>query len=879
MIDSSWQKFSRWIRSCGDWARVSPVRYRTRLLVRFAGFAVVGALLVSVGIPAMATSARSQSDLPAQSSQVDRALQQGKQVYQAGRLSEAVTLWQRAAEEAERHGDILRQSQALTYLSMVEYELGNWENAQRAIWQSLDLLQRPSALEAQGTLLLAQALNHRGSLELALGQTEAALDTWKQAQTAYERADNPIGELGSQINQAQALQALGQYRRSRTLLEQVNQQLQAQPDSTLKADGLRSLGRALQTVGNLLEAKTVLEQSWSISGRLGATADTTATLLNLGNIARALQEYDVALDYYREAANRSTTEVAIVQAQLNQVSVWVATQSFEEAGAVLPEIQERLSQLPPSRETLYARVNLAESLMKLNVHLKNYPRPLNSAAELLASAEGDARQLGDRRAEAYALIQLGKLYVQTQQWQQSQQVTEQALEIAQTIQADDLIARSSSLLGNVLRQRGDRAGALAAYQTAFETLQSLRSDLITINPEIQFAFKDSLEPIYREYASLLLQPNATPSALKQARSVIEALQLVELDNFFKEACLETRPVQIDTIDPHAAVFHPIILSDRLEVILSLPDGSLQHYHTPLPSDRIEEVLQQLYSSIYLGYSEDEHRQPAQQVYDWLIRPAEQQLANQNVKTLVFVLDGFLRNLPMGVLYDGRQYLVEQYSIALSPGLQLFPETLERSQLKTLAVGLTEARQGFSALPGVAIELEQIATEVNAEVSIDRQFTRERFQRQLESEDFEVVHLATHGQFSSNPEETFLLTWDDKIKVNDFDLLLQNQERGDRAVELLVLSACQTAAGDRRAALGLAGLALRSGARSTLATLWSVSDRSTANLMTTFYEQLVQSSPKLTKAESLRQAQLKLLHDPRYHHPFFWAPFVLVGNWL
>lgn len=872
MIHSSWQQLSRWVRTRS---------HRVPFVLRFAGLVVVVALLVSVGIPAMAIGFHPPSALVgvAQSSDVDGALQQGKRVYQAGRLSEAATLWQQAAEESERRGDALGQSQALIYLSMVESELGNWEDAQRAIGQSLALVQRQSELNPEGMLLWAQALNHRGSLELALGQTEAALDTWKQAQMAYERADNPIGELGSQINQAQALQALGQYRRARTLLEEVNQQLQAQPDSTLKADGLRSLGRALQTVGNLLEAKTVLEQSWEISGRLGATADTGATLLNLGNIAWELQQYDVALDYYREAANKSATETARVQAQLNQIGIWATTQSFQEAGALLPEIESRLSQLPPSRETIYARVNLAQSLMKWDVKVENYPRPLNSAAAQLASALREAQQLGDRRAEAYVLIQLGKLYTQTQQWQDSQQVTENALEIAQALRADDLIARSSSQLGKVLHHRGDRTGALAAYQTAFETLQSLRSDLITINPEIQFAFKDSIEPIYREYASLLLQPNATPEALKQARSVIEALQLVELDNFFQEACLETRPVQIDTIDPRAAVFHPIILSDRLEVILSLPDGSLQHYNTPLPRDRIENVLQQLYSSIYLGYSKDEHQQPAQQVYDWLIRPAETELANQNVETLVFVLDGFLRNLPMGVLYNGRQYLVERYGIALSPGLQLFPETLERSKLKTLAVGLTEARQGFSALPGVAIELEQIATEVDAQVSIDRQFTRERFQSQLEARDFEVVHLATHGQFSSNPEETFLLTWDDKIKVNDFDRLLQNQERGERPVELLVLSACQTAAGDRRAALGLAGLALRSGARSTLATLWSVSDRSTADLMTTFYQQLVRSSPKLSKAESLRQAQLQLLHDPRYHHPFFWAPFVLVGNWL
>jgi CHAT domain-containing protein len=881
MIDSYWQNLSRWVRSLRDARKVLLLCLRDRFVfVKFTGLAVFSALLISLGIPAIATSAPHwENRLVAQSFDADQAVQQGKQAYQAGKLSEAAIVWQQAAEEYQRRGDILNQSQALNYLSIVDRDLGNWENAQEEIDRSLNLLQSQSELEPEGVALFAQALNHRGSLELAMGQTEAALSTWKQAEDAYDRADNTLGQLGSQINQAQALQALGQYRRSRTILEQVNQHLQSQPDSILKADGLRSLGRALQTVGNLIEAKTVLEQSWAISGRLGATGDTGMTLLSLGNIARALQQYDVALDYYQEAAIKSSTDLAIAQAQLNQFSLLVATQSFERSIDLVLLIQSRLSQLPASRETVYARVNFADSLMQLEVNHKSNDRPLHSTAELLATAIRDARQLNDRRAEAYALTQLGKLYIQTQQWQDGKTVTEKALQISQAINADDLIARSSSQLGQLLTQLGDRSTALAAYQNAFETLQSLRSDLVAINSDIQFAFKDSIEPIYRDYVSLLLQPDATQAHLKQARHVIEALQLVELDNFFKEACLETHPVQIDTIDPHAAVFHPIILSDRLEVIVSLPDGSLQHYNTPQPQDHIENILQQLYSSIYLGYSKDDHQSSAGQVYDWLIRPAATELANQNIETLVFVLDGFLRNLPMGALYDGRQYLVEQYGIAVSPGLQLFPETLERSQFKTLAVGLTEARQGFSALPGVRVELEQIAQEVDAQVSIDRQFTRDRFQHQLEAKDFGIVHLATHGQFSSNPEETFLLTWDDKIKVYDFDRLLQNQDRGDRAVELLVLSACQTAVGDQRAALGLAGFALRSGARSTLATLWSVSDRSTADLMATFYKQLVQSNPKLTKAESLRQAQLQLLNDPRYNHPFFWAPFVLIGNWL
>jgi CHAT domain-containing protein len=389
-----------------------------------------------------------------------------------------------------------------------------------------------------------------------------------------------------------------------------------------------------------------------------------------------------------------------------------------------------------------------------------------------------------------------------------------------------------------------------------------------------------VEPVYREFASLLLQPNANQEDIKQARTVIEALQLAELDNFFRDACLDIHPAQIDEIDTQAAVFYPIILSDRLEVILSLPKQPLRHYSTPLGATQVESILQKMYSSLYLGYSSPERLRFSQQIYDWVIKPAAADLNNSKITTLVFVPDGFLRNLPMAALYDGKQYLVEKYALALSSGLQLFPQGLERQKPTALTVGLTEARQGFSALPGVLVELKQIAVELNSKILLDKQFTRQTFTQQMNATSFEIVHLATHGQFSSNPEETFLLTWDDRINIQDFDQFFQKRRVGIlKPIELLVLSACQTASGDKRAALGLAGLALRSGASSTLASLWSVNDESTANLMSEFYRQLTGSNSSITKAEALRQAQLALLKNPLFDHPYFWASFVLVGNWL
>ena len=237
---------------------------------------------------------------------------------------------------------------------------------------------------------------------------------------------------------------------------------------------------------------------------------------------------------------------------------------------------------------------------------------------------------------------------------------------------------------------------------------------------------------------------------------------------------------------------------------------------------------------------------------------------------------------MSVLHDGQQYLIEKYAIALSPGLQLIePQAIAQQQLRALIAGLTEARAGFAPLKYVVDELNTVQSQVTeTERLLDSDFTSTAFQAQINQLPFPVVHLATHGQFSSQAENTFLLTWNDRINVNQLNSLLRSRNpREEEALELLVLSACETLTGDRRAALGLAGIAIRAGARSTLATLWRVNDEATALLMGEFYQELASQNTSSTKAEALRHAQLTLLQNSRFNRPHFWAPYVLVGNWL
>ncbi|QIZ71549.1 CHAT domain-containing protein [Oxynema aestuarii] len=819
-------------------------------------------------------------------------LDRGQRAYEAGQFLEAATAWEAAAKEFARRsqtpgetvGAVREPPLLWIYLGQVYQDLGRWSDAETAIARAFDLLD--TDLDGSRDALLARAFNARGSLQLALGQPENALDSWERAEAAYAAVGDEIGELGSRIDRAQALQTLGMYRRSRELLETTAQQLQNRPDSAVKVAGLQSLGLVLQAVNEDARAREVLQESLAVARRTGESSRLSDILTSLAHSERALDRPDAAASLYREAARVATDPIAIASAQLSLLALAVETADWAQARDLWPPLGDRLAALPPSRPSIYAKVNLSETLLQGQQNAPSAQPLLDRAdyeplARLLAQGVREARDLGDVRAESFALGQFGKLYFQGGQVDRARELTTRALALAAQVNAADLSARWQTQLGEIFKTDNDLPEAIAAYREAVATLQSLRADLVGIDPDVQFSFQESVEPVYRELVGLLLASNPSQDDLKQARDTIEALQLAELDNFFREACLDTESVEIDRIDPTAAAIYPIILRDRLEVILSIPGEPLAHYATPLTGEQVETTLDELLETLNPFFDDRDRLRLSQQVYDWLIRPARDRLDAANIKTLVFVLDGAFRNLPMSVLYDGEQYLVETYAIAVTPGFQLFaPRAISAVDLKALTGGLTEARQGFAALPAVKREVEEIASELPTKIYLDRDFTAKNLQDRIQSSSFPIVHLATHGQFSSNPEETFILTWDGKIQVREFEALLHsNRSEVLNPVELLILSACQTAAGDKRAALGLAGVAVRSGAGSTLATLWSVKDESTAELMANFYDRLGDRTVPIGKAEALRQAQLSLLKEEKYRHPFYWAPFVLVGNWL
>jgi len=224
--------------------------------------------------------------------------------------------------------------------------------------------------------------------------------------------------------------------------------------------------------------------------------------------------------------------------------------------------------------------------------------------------------------------------------------------------------------------------------------------------------------------------------------------------------------------------------------------------------------------------------------------------------------------------------MHRFAVVTTPGLNLIDSRpLARKNPHVLLNGLSEGVQNFSPLPSVPDEIKNIELLFEKDdILLDQKFSLENLHQSLLDTPYDVVHIASHGQFDRNPKKTFLLTYDSKLTMARLQGLLGLNKLRKEPVELLTLSACQTAVGDERAALGLAGVAINAGARSVIASLWFVNDESTAQLITAFYRNLVEEQ-SLSKAKALQKAQQKVAATQQFRHPAFWAPFLLIGNWL
>ena len=557
-----------------------------------------------------------------------------------------------------------------------------------------------------------------------------------------------------------------------------------------------------------------------------------------------------------------------------------------EAEASLRAALAELRAAPASHEVVLTWIQVAlgfRELAKARVGDAGVLR--NEASGALNAAGAMANALGDARGASYATGYLGALYEDEQRYEEALRLTRKAIFSAQSVEAPESLYRWQWQSGRLLKHVATMDEAIAAYRRAVHTLQTIRREF-SVSYGVQPSFRDTAGRVYFELVDLLLQRAASiqdagqaAPLLVEARDTVELFKVAELRDYFGDECVDialSKTTRLDLVSPTAAVIYPILLPDRTELLVSLPTG-FKRFSLPLAADTLTRETRRFRSALEKRTTR-EFLPWAQQLYRWLIAPLEPDLASQGIDTLVFVPDGPLRTISMAALHDGERFLIEKYAVSITPGLTLTdPRPISRERLKVLALGVSQPVQGFPPLPNVATELEALRSLFGSKTLLDEAFRVPAVERELREEPFTILHIASHAEFGRDVKNTFLLAFDDRLTMDRLDQLVGLLRFRDEPLELLTLSACDTAAGDDRAALGLAGIAIKAGARSALATLWNVNDAMSSQLVAEFYRGL--KDPSVSRAAALRRAQMKVIADSRYDHPGFWSPFLLINNWL
>jgi CHAT domain-containing protein/Tfp pilus assembly protein PilF len=747
----------------------------------------------------------------------------------------------------------------------------------------------------------AQAHLAAGRAAFERGAFDSAIESWTLAATASEQAGDRAGQIVALVRASEAYTALGRYRQAVAVLDRALKLAEASEDRSQVPWILARLGNNLIATGPADVAETTLRRSLDMAREGGDTALTTAVLNDLGNFLATRGKKPEAVAAYRESAALAERAGDASQATRARVNLGRALGHAGDArGAreALDDALGRVERSSPSREASLLLVSIGVGYRELRAAGPDPGGDLRlRAARALSRASEVAEQLGDRRTTSYAKGYLGALYEDAGRYAEALELTREAIFAAQQAHAPEALYRWQWQVARLHRKMGAVDDALTAYRAATQYVAAVRPELSVRYDASTESFRESIGPLYFELVDLLLRKTAngqtaTPGAaggtaadqertalLTEAREVVESFKVAELRDYFRDDCVDialSRITQLDVVSPTAAVVYPIVLADRTELLVTLPSG-LRRFVVPVGEARLTREVRQ-FRQLLERRTTRQYLRHARQLHDWLIRPLEPELADAKIDTLVFVPDGPLRTIPMAALHDGRQFLVAKYTLAITPGLKLTdPRPLDRKRLRILAVGVTESVQGFAPLPEVETEIANVREVFGGTTLLNAQFSVASLERELKGGTYSILHVASHGEFGGDVDKTFLLAFDGKVTMDRLDQLIGILKYRDEPLELLTLSACDTAEGDDRAALGLAGVAVKAGARSAVATLWSVNDEASAGLIADFYREL--KNPSVSRGVALQRAQVKLLSDPRYEHPGFWSPFLLINNWL
>ena len=742
----------------------------------------------------------------------------------------------------------------------------------------------------------------------------------------------PADDLKNKLALGESYRDQGSYNLAANEFESVLAQAEQKGDRLMQAMAGAALGYNYYLDRENSKAQSLLEQSDALTQSLNSPGLSALIEDYLGMLSVSLQlpekaaaNFDRALKNARLAQNNDL----IAGIRVNQAGLEVeAEKRLKRLENITIEVL-RLNN-PTLKITLL--LNISEQLLAIDPDdvtapekqqlLKNTYQTLNNAY-LLADANSQVRLRS--QAEGY----LARLYAQQKRNQDALVWLDKAITDAQQVNATDLSMQWETQSAKLLQVNGDSEAALTAYRRAVKHLTDIRYGLPITLHNGHSSIKEIIEPIYRGLADvLLLQAAKTPGNEAKQKLILEAIDSMEtikqteLEEFFKDRCLIDEGAATNLKDAQLSgvgIIYPVILPDRIELLFRDASNTQFEQKTIAASSR-DVVDTTIEMAQFLRQGEGNYRKASRKLYDWLLKSYEGSLKEKGINTLIFVPDGPLRQVPFSALLNGKKFVIEDYAIVTLPGLSLKNSAMNTYKKPRALIAALSKPDGASidellhssikgglgerglikaddsaepvqagaitdqtarnnlienlSLPGVNDEVKSLQKDIENTTMLNQSFTYGGFKESVGSGEYSIIHIASHGYFGKSADDSFVMTYDHMLKLGDFQSLLSSDKIKKNPIDLLTLSACQTAAGDDRALLGFSGMAIKTNALSAIGTLWSVDDVATAKFMDVFYSNLT----KLSKAQALRQAQLFLLTKDELKHPHYWSPFIMVGNW-
>jgi len=871
-----------------------------------------------------------------------------------GDKQKALDFYSQASTAYRRKGDLDGQARVLYNIGNLRKDLGNYAAAEDYYNQALPFFRQAGDRQNLATTLhsLSVASSHLGENAKVLEYESQALEIFRQ--------------LGDRKNEADVLSnssvAYNRLRQEQKALDYGNQALaiyRQLGDRKGQATALGNMGidycdlgewqRALDYDSQALE---IFRQLGDLSGQASVLNDFGMDYENLGDMSKALDYYNQALPFLRQTGERAQEantlgNIGSTYAELGDNAK--ALDYFNQALPVLEQLGDRLDEANTLANIGIVYSRLRESQKALD----HYDRalPLATAVSdpfLEANINLDLMRLQQSAQPALAIF-FGKQAVNyLQQVRGNMQGLEKGmqsrfldsrrnyyLELADLLIGQGRLPEAQQVLDFMKQQeysdyvRGDPTNTLSplaltpAEQQAQQDYQKSTAQLVSLGEEWAQLKKNAARTPDQEtrYQQLSDQLSNASKGLNEYYARLYVLfgnngdankQVADVKgnvSLFKQTIAKM---------PHTVALYTMVTSEGYKVIV-ITGAAMVEREYAIPEKDLNQAVAAF--GQVLRHPSGDPKPLAQQLYKILIGPVKADLDQAQAQTLVWSLDGALRYLPMAALYDGRQYLVENYStVTITPAsIPHLSDKPDVSSLSTVAMGISRKYEGgLPPLPSVVGELDDIVSDAKVEgahgvlpgtILLDGQFTKKAMENQLESP-HGVVHIASHFVFKPGDDsQSYLLLSGEEEAGAGFHLTVadfrDNQKLALDNTELLTLSACETGmggdAGNGREVDGLGTTAQLKGAKAVISSLWEVNDSSTGELMADFYQRWVSGAGKVAKVEALRQAQLDLLlgkAKPKsgsegrgletgapaedvpegYAHPYYWAPFVLMGNW-